>query len=201
MAAAIGAGLPITEPTSNMIIDIGGGTTEVAVISLGGIVYGDSVRVGGDMMDDDIINHIKKNHNLLIGERTAEKIKITIGNACPGGVVETMEIKGRDLVTGIPKTLVIDSEEVRFAISDVVEKIVETTKIALEKTPPELSADIVDRGIYLAGGGALLKGLDTLLNQQTYLPIIIADDPLSAVALGAGKTLDELALLREVMIK
>ncbi len=201
MAAAIGAGLPITEPTSNMIIDIGGGTTEVAVISLAGIVYSRSVRVGGDKMDEAILQHIRRNHNLLIGERTAEKIKMTVGNACPSDKVETMEIKGRDQVTGIPKTMIIDSEEVRFSISEEIETIVETTKIALEQIPPELAADIVDRGIYLAGGGGLLKGLDKLLNQQTGLPIIIADDPLSTVVLGSGKALDELALLREVMIR
>ncbi|MFZ5586201.1 MAG: rod shape-determining protein [Thermodesulfobacteriota bacterium] len=201
MAAAIGAGLPITEPTSNMVVDIGGGTTEVAVISLAGIVYSKSVRVGGDKMDESILQHIKRQHNLLIGERTAEMIKTTIGNACPGESVEKLEVKGRDLVTGIPKTLVIDSDEVRQSISEQIDTIVETVKIALEQTPPELAADIVDRGIVLTGGGALLKGLNVLLSEQTGLPITITEDPLSTVVLGSGKCLDNLDLLREVMIK
>ncbi|MFH1035172.1 MAG: rod shape-determining protein [Pseudomonadota bacterium] len=201
MAAAIGAGLPITEPTSNMVVDIGGGTTEVAVISLAGIVYSKSVRVGGDKMDESILQHIKRQHNLLIGERTAEMIKTTIGNACPGENLETLEVKGRDLVTGIPKTLVIDSDEVRQSISEQIDTIVETVKIALEQTPPELAADIVDRGIVLTGGGALLKGLNILLSEQTGLPITITEDPLSTVVLGSGKALDNLDLLREVMIK
>jgi rod shape-determining protein MreB len=201
MAAAIGAGLPITEPTSNMVVDIGGGTTEVAVISLAGIVYSKSVRVGGDKMDEAILQHIKRQHNLLIGERTAEMIKTTIGNACPGESVETLEVKGRDLVTGIPKTLAIDSDEVRQSISEQIDTIVETVKIALEQTPPELAADIVDRGIVLTGGGGLLKGLNVLLSEQTGLPITITEDPLSTVVLGSGKCLDNLALLREVMIK
>ncbi len=201
MAAAIGAGLPITEPTSNMVVDIGGGTTEVAVISLAGIVYSKSVRVGGDKMDEAILQHIKRQHNLLIGERTAELIKTTIGNACPTESVETMEVKGRDLITGIPKTLAIDSEEVRRSISEQIDAIVETVKIALEQTPPELAADIVDQGIVLTGGGALLKGLNVLLTEQTGLPITITDDPLSTVVMGSGKALDNLRLLREVMIK
>ena len=201
MAAAIGAGLPITEPTSNMVVDIGGGTTEVAVISLAGIVYSKSVRVGGDKMDESILQHIKRQHNLLIGERTAEMIKTTVGHASPTDEVETLEIKGRDLITGIPKTLVIDSEEVRRSISEQIEAIVETVKIALEQTPPELAADIVDRGIVLTGGGALLKGLNQLLSEQTGLPITTTDDPLSTVVLGSGKALDNLDLLREVMIK
>ncbi len=201
MAAAIGAGLPITEPTSNMVVDIGGGTTEVAVISLAGIVYSKSVRVGGDKMDEAILQHIKRQHNLLIGERTAELIKTTIGNACPTDELETMEVKGRDLITGIPKTLTIDSEEVRRAISEQIDAIVETVKIALEQTPPELAADIVDRGIVLTGGGGLLKGLNVLLSEQTGLPITITEDPLSTVVLGSGKALDNLDLLREVMIK
>jgi rod shape-determining protein MreB len=201
MAAAIGAGLPITEPTSNMVVDIGGGTTEVAVISLAGIVYSKSVRVGGDKMDESILQHIKRQHNLLIGERTAEMIKTTIGNACPGETVEKLEVKGRDLVTGIPKTLVIDSDEVRQSIIEQIDTIVETVKIALEQTPPELAADIVDRGIVLTGGGALLKGLNLLLSEQTGLPITITEDPLSTVVLGSGKCLDNLDLLREVMIK
>ena len=201
MAAAIGSGLPITEPTSNMVVDIGGGTTEVAVISLAGIVYSKSVRVGGDKMDESILQHIKRQHNLLIGERTAEMIKTTIGNACPTDKVETLEIKGRDLITGIPKTLVIDSEEVRRSIAEQIDAIVETVKIALEQTPPELAADIVDRGIVLTGGGALLKSLNVLLSEQTGLPITITEDPLSTVVLGSGKALDNLDLLREVMIK
>ncbi|KIX14514.1 rod shape-determining protein [Dethiosulfatarculus sandiegensis] len=201
MAAAIGAGLPITEPTSNMVVDIGGGTTEVAVISLAGIVYSKSVRVGGDKMDESILQHIKRKHNLLIGERTAEMIKTTIGNACPTEEVDTLEVKGRDLITGIPKTLTIDSEEVRHSISEQIDAIVETVKIALEQTPPELAADIVDQGIVLTGGGALLKGLNVLLSEQTGLPITITEDPLSTVVLGSGKALDDLALLREVKIK
>ncbi|MCX5879311.1 MAG: rod shape-determining protein, partial [Deltaproteobacteria bacterium] len=193
MAAAIGAGLPITEPKGSMIVDIGGGTTEVAVISLGGIVYSKSVRMGGDKMDDAIVQHIKRKYNLLIGLATAEIIKITIGNAYPTDQVETIEVKGRDLVTGIPKILTIDSDEVRKAISEQVETIVETVRIALEQTPPELAADIVDAGIVLTGGGALLKNLDVLLREETKLPITISEDPLSAVVLGSGKALDDMA--------
>ena len=200
MAAAIGAGLPITEPTSNMVLDIGGGTTEVAVISLAGIVYSKSVRVGGDKMDEAILQHIKRKYNLLIGERTAELIKTTIGNAFAGDKVERMQIKGRDLVSGIPKIIEIDSDEVRESISEQIETIVETVKIALEQTPPELAADIVDRGIVLTGGGALLKNLDKLLREETGLPITITEDPLSTVVLGSGKALDNLDILREVMI-
>jgi rod shape-determining protein MreB len=201
MAAAIGAGLPITEPTSNMIVDIGGGTTEVAVISLAGIVYSKSVRVGGDKMDEAILQYIKRKYNLLIGLSTAEIIKTTIGNAFPSDHIETIEVKGRDLVTGIPKILTIDSDEVRKAISEQVETIVETVRIALEQTPPELAADIVDRGIVLTGGGALLKDLDALLREETKLPITITEDALSTVVLGSGKALDNISLLREVMIK
>ncbi|MGE5310200.1 MAG: rod shape-determining protein [Nitrospirota bacterium] len=200
MAAAIGAGLPITEPTSNMVVDIGGGTTEVAVISLAGIVYSKSVRVAGDKMDEAILQHIKRKYNLLIGERTAELIKTTIGNAYPGEVVERMQIKGRDLVSGIPKIIEIDSDEVRESIREQIDTIVETVKIALEQTPPELAADIVDRGIVLTGGGALLKGLDNLLREETGLPITITEDPLSTVVLGSGKALDNIDILREVMI-
>ena len=200
MAAAIGAGLPITEPTSNMVVDIGGGTTEVAVISLAGIVYSKSVRVAGDKMDEAILQHIKRKYNLLIGERTAELIKTTIGNAYPGEVVERMQIKGRDLVSGIPKIIEIDSDEVRESIREQIDTIVETVKIALEQTPPELAADIVDRGIVLTGGGALLKGLDKLLREETGLPITITEDPLSTVVLGSGKALDTIDILREVMI-
>jgi len=201
MAAAIGAGLPITEPTSNMVVDIGGGTTEVAVISLAGIVYSKSVRVGGDKMDEAILQHIKRKYNLLIGLGTAEIIKTNIGNAYPSDQVETIEVKGRDLVTGIPKILTIDSDEVRKSISEQVETIVETVRIALEQTPPELAADIVDKGIVLAGGGSLLKNLDILLREETKLPITITKDPLSTVVIGSGKTLDNIAILREVTIK
>jgi rod shape-determining protein MreB len=200
MAAAIGAGLPITEPTSNMVLDIGGGTTEVAVISLAGIVYSKSVRVGGDKMDEAILQHIKRKYNLLIGERTAELIKTTIGNAFQGDKPERMQIKGRDLVSGIPKIIEIDSDEVRESITEQIETIVETVKIALEQTPPELAADIVDRGIVLTGGGALLVKLDQLLREETGLPITITEDPLSTVVLGSGKALDNLDILREVMI-
>ncbi len=200
MAAAIGAGLPITEPTSNMVVDIGGGTTEVAVISLAGIVYSKSVRVGGDKMDGAILQHIKRKYNLLIGERTAELIKTTIGNAYPTDKVETMLIKGRDLVSGIPKTIEINSDEVRESIQEQVDAILEVVKVALEQTPPELAADIVDNGIYLTGGGALLKGLDRLLREETGLPISVTDDPLSTVVLGSGKALDNLDILKEVMI-
>ena len=201
MAAAIGAGLPITEPTSNMVVDIGGGTTEVAVISLAGIVYSKSVRVGGDKMDEGILQHIKRKYNLLIGISTAEAIKTTIGNAYPHDQLETIEVKGRDLVTGIPKILTIDSDEVRKAISEQVETIVETVRIALEQTPPELAADIVDRGIVLTGGGSLLKNMDILLREETKLPITITEDPLSTVVLGCGRTLDNISVLREVMIR
>ncbi len=201
MAAAIGAELPITEPTCNMVVDIGGGTTEVAVISLAGIVYKRSLRVAGDKMDAAISQHIKRKYNLLIGERTAELIKIEIGNAYPDpNDLETIEVKGRDLVSGIPKILAIDSEEVRVAISEQIDAIVETVRIALEQTPPELAADIVDRGIVLAGGGALLKNLDKLLKEKSGLPIVVADDPLSTVAIGCGKALDHIDILKEVVI-
>ena len=175
MAAAIGAGLPITEPICNMVVEIGGGTSEVAVISLAGIVYSKSVRVGGDKMDEAILQYVKRTYNLLIGERTSEIIKTTIGNAYPGSEVETMDVKGRDLVTGIPKIININSDEVRLAIQEQIDAIVAAVKTALEQTPPELAADIVDRGIYLTGGGALLKNLDVLLHQETGLPIRITD--------------------------
>jgi len=200
MAAAIGVGLPIASPTGNMIVDIGGGTTEVAVISLSGIVYSRSVRVAGDEMDEAIINYIKRKYNLLIGERTSEEIKIKIGSAYPMEEKQEMEIKGRDLVAGIPKVLIINDEEIREALAEPVSTIVETVKIALERTPPELAADIVDRGIVMAGGCSMLKGLDLLLREETGLPIILAEDPLSAVALGTGKALDELELLKKVSI-
>jgi len=200
MAAAIGAGLPITEPICNMVVDIGGGTSEVAVISLAGIVYSKSVRVGGDKMDEAILQYVKRTYNLLIGERTSEIIKTTIGNAYPGSEMETMDVKGRDLVTGIPKIINVNSDEVRRAIQEQIDTIVATVKGALEQTPPELAADIVDRGIYLTGGGALLKNLDILLHQETGLPIKIADDPLSTVVMGCGKALDNLNILKEVMV-
>jgi rod shape-determining protein MreB len=200
MAAAIGAGLPITEPVCNMVVDIGGGTTEVAVISLAGIVYSKSVRVAGDKMDVAILQHIKRKYNLLIGEPTAEMIKTTIGNAYPAGEVETMLIKGRDLVSGIPKTIEIDSDEIRESIQEQIDAIVETIKIALEQTPPELASDIVDRGIVLTGGGALLKNLDHLLRLETGLPITLTEDPLSTVVLGSGKALDEIDILKEVLV-
>ncbi|MHB8067721.1 MAG: rod shape-determining protein [Desulfobaccales bacterium] len=199
MAAAIGAGLPITEPICNMVVDIGGGTTEVAVISLAGIVYSRSVRVGGDKMDEGILQYVKRSYNLLIGERTAEIVKTTIGNAFPGEM-ETMDVKGRDLVTGIPKIISINSDEVRLAIQEQIDSIVATVKTALEQTPPELAADIVDRGIHLAGGGALLKNLDILLHQETGLPIKICEDPLATVVLGSGRALDNLDILKEVMV-
>ncbi len=201
MAAAIGAGLPVTEPSGNMIIDVGGGTTEVAVISLSGIVYSNSARVGGDKMDDAIINHIKRRYNLLIGERTAELIKINIGTAYPTDSVRSMEVKGRDLVAGVPKTLEIKSEEVREALAEPVNAIVESVKVALERTPPELAADIVDKGIVLVGGGSLLANIDILLREETGLPVMLAEDPLTAVALGTGRCLDELRLLRDVTIR
>jgi rod shape-determining protein MreB len=200
MAAAIGAGLPITEPTGNMIVDIGGGTTEVAVISLAGVVFTRSVRVGGDKMDEAIIHHIQRKYNLLIGERTAELIKITIGSAYPGNEIQTMEIKGRDLVAGVPKTIEITDEEIREALMEPVRQVVESVRIALERTPPELASDIVDKGIVLAGGGALLRNLDVLLREETGLPVTLADDPLTAVVMGAGKVLDEPSLLRDVTV-
>jgi len=207
MAAAIGAGLPITEASGNMIVDIGGGTTEVAVISLAGIVYAKSVRVGGDKMDEALVQHLKRKYNLLIGERTAEEIKIQIGSAHPDtvgsaseGHAKTMEVKGRDLVSGIPKTLEIDAQEIREALSEPINAIVEAVRIALERTPPELAADIVDKGIVLAGGGALLRNLDQLLREETGLPVVIAEDPLSCVVLGSGKVLDELDLLKQVTV-
>jgi len=200
MAAAIGAGLPITEASGNMIVDIGGGTTEVAVISLAGIVYAKSVRVGGDKMDEALVQHIKRKYNLLIGERTAEQIKIQIGSAYPEEEIRTMEVKGRDLVSGIPKTLEIDSKEIREALSEPINAILEAVRISLERTPPELAADIVDKGIVLAGGGALLRNMDVLLREETGLPVVIAEDPLSCVVLGSGKVLDELDLLKQVTV-
>ncbi len=200
MAAAIGANLPITEPISNMVVDIGGGTTEVAVISLAGIVYSRSVRMGGDKMDEAIMTHVKRKYNLLIGETSAEDIKIKIGSAYPLDPEETLEIKGRDLLDGIPKNITITSEEIRKSIAEQVDSIVQAVRIALEQTPPELAADIVDRGIVLTGGGALLKGLDQLLRDQTNLPITVVDDPLSTVVMGTGKALDNINILKNVCI-
>jgi rod shape-determining protein MreB len=201
MAAAIGAGLPITKPVGNMVVDIGGGTTEVAVISLAGIVFSKSVRVAGDKMDEAILHYLKRRYNFLIGIRTAEIVKTTIGNASSSGQVKTIEVGGRDLVTGIPKALRVNSDEIRNAISGQVQTIVETVHIALEQTPPELAADIMDTGIVLTGGGSLLKNLKLLLREETGLPISISEDPLSTVVLGAGKALDDLSLLKEAIIR
>jgi rod shape-determining protein MreB len=199
MAAAIGAGLPITEPVANMIVDIGGGTTEVAVISLGGIVVSHSIKVAGDKIDEAICQYIKRKYSLLIGEATAEQIKIAIGNVLPEEPYETMEIKGRDLVTGIPKTITINSKEVQEAIKEPVDLILQAIKQVLEETPPELAADIVDRGIVLSGGGALLRNLDKLIAKETGLEVKVTENPLFCVALGAGKALDEIDIFKEVM--
>ena len=198
MASAIGCGLPVQEPAGNMIIDMGGGTTEVAIISLAGIVFSRSVRVAGDELDESLVQYMKRVYNLMIGERTAEEIKIKIGSAYPLEKETTMEVKGRDLVAGLPKTLTITSQEVREAIQEPVNTIVETVRYTLERCPPELSADLVDRGIVLAGGGALLRGLDKLLAEETGLPVHVADDPLSAVVMGTGIVLNELNFLRKV---
>jgi len=201
MAAAIGAGLPITEASGNMIVDIGGGTTEVAVISLAGIVHAQSVRVGGDKLDEAIVQYVKRKYNLLIGERTAEAVKIGVGNVyAEEGDTVTMDIKGRDLVSGTPKTMQITSDEIREAMSEPINTIIEAVRISLEHTPPELAADIVDRGIVLAGGGAYLKNIDILLSNETGLPVVVAEDPLSCVVLGAGTVLDQLDLLKQVAI-
>jgi len=199
MAAAIGAGLPIQEPAGNMVVDIGGGTTEVAVISLGGIVVFKSTRTAGDELDDAIIQHIKREYSMFIGERTAENIKIKIGSAFDMGEEETMEVKGQDLVAGLPKTLTITSEEIRGALEEPVSEIISAIRQTLERTPPELAADIVDRGMVLTGGGAMLKGLDRLINEETKLSVIIAETPIDCVVLGAGKALEELDLLNEVL--
>lgn len=201
MAAAIGSGLPITEPISSMVVDIGGGTTEVAIISLSGIVYSKSVRVAGDRMDEEIVQFMRRRFNLLIGERTAEVIKTSIGCTYPEAELKKVDVKGRDLISGIPKIVEINSEEIREAIMEPVSLIVDAVKDALENTPPELAGDIVDRGIMLTGGGALLRGLDTLLREETGLPVTIADDPLSAVARGAGMALDQLDILKEVTVQ
>jgi len=199
MAAAIGAGLPITEPSGNMIVDIGGGTTEVAVISLGGIVFSISVRVAGDKFDESIASYIKKKYSLLIGERTAEQIKISIGNAYPlEESYKTYEVKGRDLLAGAPKIIEVSSDEIREALADPINEVIEAIKISLEKTPPELAADIVDNGIILAGGGALLANLDVLIKEKTGLPVALAEDPLTCVVRGCGKCLESLDLLKQV---
>jgi rod shape-determining protein MreB len=200
LAAAIGAGLPIAEPSGNMVVDIGGGTTEVAIISLTGIVFSESIRIGGDKMDEAIIQYLKRKYNLLIGEQSAERLKCEIGSAYPLDEVLTREIKGRDLVEGIPKTIIVNSDEIREAISEPIAAITEAVMVALERTPPELAADIVDKGIVLTGGGALLKNIDELLRKKTNLPVMISDDPMSAVVLGSGKALDHIELLKEVAV-
>ena len=200
MAAAIGAGLPVHEPTGNMVVDIGGGTTEVAVVSLGGIVTSQSIRIGGDELDESIITYIKKEYSLMLGERTAEEIKIAISSAFPMPDEPQAEIRGRDLVTGLPKTIVVSAEEIRRAIEEPVNAIVDAVKNTLDKTPPELAADIMDKGIVLAGGGSLLKGLDERLKHETGMPISIAEDPLFAVAVGSGKCLEEFEALKRVLI-
>jgi len=200
MAAAIGAGLPITESSGNMVVDIGGGTTDVAVISLGGIVFSRSARVGGDKMNESILNYIRRKYNLAIGERTAEIIKLKVGNAYPPNKESTMEVKGRDLLAGVPKTIEVGSDEIREALSETVNSIVEAVKITLERTPPELASDIVDKGIVMTGGGALLRNLDILLREETGLPVFLSEDPLAAVALGAGIALENLDLLKGVTL-
>lgn len=197
LAAAIGANLPVWEPTGSMVVDIGGGTTEVAVISLGGIVSTRSIRVAGDEMDEAIVQYIKKTYNLMIGERTSEQLKMEIGSAIAPEKEETMEIRGRDLVTGLPKTLTITSTEIAVALSDTVSSIVDAVKVTLEKTPPELAADVMDRGIVLTGGGALLRNLDKLLTRETGMPVIVADNPLDCVAIGTGQSLQHLDLLKK----
>ncbi len=200
MAAAIGAGLPVHEPTGSMIVDVGGGTSEVAIISLGGIVTSKSLRIGGNILDDSIVSYIKKEYNLMIGERTAEEIKINIGSAFPKDKEESMDVRGRDLVTGLPKTLRITSTEILEALKEPVNNIVEAIKLTLEKTPPELAADIMDKGIMLTGGGALLSGLDKLIRSETGMPVNISENPLDCVVLGAGKVLEELETLKRVAV-
>jgi rod shape-determining protein MreB len=200
MAAAIGAGLPVNEPTGNMVVDIGGGTTEVAVISLGGIVTAQSIRVGGDELDQAIINFGKKEYSLMLGERTAEEIKMALGSAYPSVDEPNAEIRGRDLVSGLPKTIVISAEEIRRAIDEPVSVIVDAVKTTLDKCPPELAGDVMDRGIALTGGGALLKGLDERLREETGMPIHLADNPLDSVALGTGKCVEDFDTLRQVLV-
>jgi rod shape-determining protein MreB len=200
MAAAIGANLPVDEPSGSMVVDIGGGTSEVAVISLGGIVTSKSLRVAGDEFDEAIVHYIKKEYNLMIGERTAEEIKVSIGAAYPKPKIETMDVRGRDLITGLPKNLKVTSEEITEALREAINSIVDSIKYTLEKTPPELAADIMDRGIMLTGGGALLSGIDKLINEETGIPVSIAEDPLDCVVLGAGKVLDEIETLKKVLL-
>jgi len=200
MAAAIGAGLPIQDPTGNMICDIGGGTTEVAVISLGGVVCSESIRVGGDEFDEAIINHVKKEYNVIIGERTAEEIKIEIGSAYPLEEEEDVEVRGRDLLMGLPKNITLSSEEIRVAIDEPLNAVIAAVKTTLERTPPELSSDIMDRGLVLAGGGSLLRGLDEKLRQETGMPVYLADDPMTCVVIGSGKALDEINVLKKILI-
>ncbi len=200
MAAAIGAGLPVNEPTGNMVVDIGGGTTEVAVISLGGIVTAQSIRVGGDELDQAIINFGKKEYSLMLGERTAEEIKMALGSAFPSPDEPNAEIRGRDLVTGLPKTIVISAEEIRQAIEEPLTVIVDAVKTTLDKCPPELAGDVMDRGIVLTGGGALLRGLDERLREETGMPIHVADNPLDSVALGTGKCVEDFETLRQVLV-
>lgn len=200
VAASIGVGLPIQEPSGNMVIDIGGGTTEMAVISLAGVVFSKSIRIGGDEMDEAIINYLKRTYNLMVGERTAEEIKIRIGSGYPMEEEMSMNVRGRDLVAGLPKMITITSEEVREALSEPIAQIVEAVRITLERTPPELSADLIEKGIILAGGGSLLRGLDKLISEETSLPVHLADDPLTAVALGTGKVLSELKYLKRLTV-
>ncbi|MGA2774635.1 MAG: rod shape-determining protein [Candidatus Omnitrophota bacterium] len=200
IAAAIGVGLPIQEPLGNMIIDVGGGTTEIAVISLAGTVFSKSIRIGGDEMDEAIVEYLKKTYNLMVGERTSEEIKIKIGSAYPLEEEMSLEVKGRDLVAGLPKTVTITSEEIREALQEPVHAIVEATKISLERTPPELSSDLIEHGIVMAGGGSLLRGLDKLISEETGLPVHVADDPLTAVAKGTGKVLDEIHYLKKLTV-
>jgi rod shape-determining protein MreB len=200
VAAAIGVGLPIQDPIGNMVIDIGGGTTEIAVISLAGIVFSKSIRIGGDEMDEAIVEYLKKTYNLMVGERTSEDIKIKIGSAYPLEEELSLEVKGRDLVAGLPKTVTITSEEIRDALQEPIRAILEVTKISLERTPPELAADLIEHGIVMAGGGSLLKGLDKLISEETGLPVHIAEDPLTAVAQGTGKVLGEIRYLKKVTV-
>jgi len=201
MAAAVGADLPISEPTGNMIVDVGGGTTDIAVISLNGVVFNHSIRIASNEMDEAIIQYLKKKYNLLIGERTAEQVKIQLGSAYPLDESLTMEIKGRDLREGIPRTIVVDDQEIREAIEEVVTAIINAVRIALERTPPELSADIIDRGIILTGGGSLLKNFDKRIREETQLPVFITEDPLTSVVMGAGKLLDDLDLLKKISLE
>jgi len=200
MSASVGAELPISEPTGNMIVDIGGGTTDIAVISLTGIVYNHAIRIAGNEMDEAIIQYVKKKYNLLIGEKTSEQVKMQIGSAYPLDEPMTMEIKGRDLREGIPKTIVIDDQEIRDALEDTVASIMDAIRVALEKTPPEISADIIDRGIVLTGGGSLLKNIDKRIREETQLPVFITEDPLTTVVIGAGKMLDDLDLLKKISL-